>query len=114
MPAARFWNRWLRLPSRLALLLGMGAASAAGAQAAVPGIGERAGHGDAMIRSENGRIYLCEGGSEGPEWPRWTSAAENRSRGGACFWFELPTTPATGRTGGDFVLLEGTSEGRAS
>jgi len=31
MPASRSWKEWLRLPSRLALMLGLGAAAVAGA-----------------------------------------------------------------------------------
>src|SRR5229473_2827886 len=54
-------RRWLRLPSRVALLLGLGALSAAGARTdaaeAQPGVG------DMVIRSDGGRIYLAEDGS---------------------------------------------------
>lgn len=68
-------GRWLRLPSRVALLLGLGALSAAGARAdtgpAQPGAGiaplahgDRASPGDLLIRTEGGRIYLAERGGE--------------------------------------------------
>jgi hypothetical protein len=61
------------LPSRIALLLGIGALSAGGAQANVPDNpdksrattalqGERAGPGGLVVRSEAGRILISEGG----------------------------------------------------
>jgi hypothetical protein len=57
---------WLRLPSRIALLLGMGALSAAGvrpAGAAVPPQPSVApGFGDLLIRAEAGRIYVSQSG----------------------------------------------------
>ena len=67
--------KWLRLPSRIALLLGLGALSAAAARAdtgqAQPGAGiapsaqgNQATLGEALIRTEGGRIYLSEGGGE--------------------------------------------------
>jgi hypothetical protein len=67
--------KWLRLPSRIALLLGLGALSAAGARADTgqgqPGAGiapvargHQARLGEALIRTEGGRIYLSEGGGE--------------------------------------------------
>jgi hypothetical protein len=72
-----FWSvrRWLRLPSRIALLLGLGALSAAAARAdtgldqAGEGIAplahrDQASLGDLVIRTEGGRIYLSEGGGE--------------------------------------------------
>jgi hypothetical protein len=77
--------RWLRLPSRLALLLGLGALSAAGARADIardqPGagiapnphdnpasigpasIGPATG-GQLLIHTEGGRIFLAENGGE--------------------------------------------------
>jgi hypothetical protein len=64
MPASRSWKEWLRLPSRLALTLGLGAAAVAGARADVPGDHERAGQSDVRIRSEGGKIYLSEWGKE--------------------------------------------------
>src|SRR5207302_5224366 len=74
----RLWGRrregamrirgWLRLPSRLALLLGLGALSAAGARADAaepdPGSTRGTGFGDTLIRSEGGRVFLSEGGGE--------------------------------------------------
>jgi hypothetical protein len=61
MPKPLSLPRWLRLPSRVALALGLGALSAPVVQADAP---ERAGLGDTLIRSENGKIYLSEGGRE--------------------------------------------------
>jgi hypothetical protein len=55
-------HRWLRLPSRLALILGLGALSTTGAPAdAQP---NQTASGDALIRSDGGKIYLSEGGRE--------------------------------------------------
>jgi hypothetical protein len=87
-----YWSlrRWLGLPSRLALLLGLGALSAAGARADAaldrPGAGGApiphdnpasvgpasrgpassgpANGGELLIRAEGGRLYLAEGGGE--------------------------------------------------
>ena len=64
MPASRSWKEWLRLPSRLALMLGLGAAAVAGARADAPADYERTGQGDVLIRSEGEKIYLSEGGTE--------------------------------------------------
>jgi hypothetical protein len=64
MPTSRSWIRWLRLPSRLALMLGLGAAAVAGVRADTPGDHERTGPGDVLIRSEGGKIFLSEGGRE--------------------------------------------------
>jgi hypothetical protein len=68
-------RNWLRLPSRIALLLGLGALSAAGARADTG-----AGHGparvpqqsvktfgDLLIWSEGERIYVAEAGKEAQE-----------------------------------------------
>jgi hypothetical protein len=59
-------RRWLRLPSRVALILGMGALTTAGARADAreqdnPNL---ASIGDVHVRSEGGRIFLSEGGRE--------------------------------------------------
>ena len=71
-------RKWLRLPSRIALLLGLGALSATGAEAAVA----EADLGDGLMRvpqqsaksfgelriwSEAGRIYVSEGGKDAQE-----------------------------------------------
>jgi hypothetical protein len=64
MPASRSWKAWLSLPSRLALTLGLGAAAVVGARADAPADHERIGPGDVLIRSEGGKIYLSEGGTE--------------------------------------------------
>ena len=63
MRTPRSLPRWLRLPGRVALVLGLGALSTAGAQAGVPD-SERIGPGDASIRSVDGKIFLSEGGRE--------------------------------------------------
>jgi len=55
-------RRWVRLPSRVALLLGLGALSAAGARA--DAAESRPGVGDMVIRSDGARIYLAEDGSD--------------------------------------------------
>ena len=68
-------RRWLRLPSRIALLLGLGALSAAGARAdtgldrpgagnAPPVQGDQATAGGLLIRTEGDRIYLSEAGGQ--------------------------------------------------
>jgi hypothetical protein len=72
-----FWSvrRWFRLPSRIALLLGLGALSAAAARADTgldqagegitpPAHGGQTSPGNLVIRTEGGRIYLSEGGGE--------------------------------------------------
>ena len=64
MPASRYWKGWLGLPSRVALSLGLGAATVASVRADAPGDHERTGRSDVLIRSEGGRIYLSEGGTE--------------------------------------------------
>jgi hypothetical protein len=79
---------WLCLPSRLALLLGAGALSGTGAQAAAPTdhgkIGLAAmpeptsGSGDMLVWSEGGRIYLSEPGKQTQEL-RLGDTAEARS-----------------------------------
>jgi len=48
----------------MALLLGMGALSTAGAQANSPESRTDASLGDVLIRSEGGKIYLSEGGRD--------------------------------------------------
>jgi hypothetical protein len=69
MNMPRSVGQWLRLPSRIALILGMGALSATGARADAPESGpgatvSPAGRGDVLIRSEGGQIFLSEGGRE--------------------------------------------------
>src|SRR5260370_14110567 len=69
---------WLRLPSRIALLLGLGALSAAGVKVdageAGPGHGPARvpqqsvkTFGDLLIWNEGGRIYVAEAGKEAQE-----------------------------------------------
>jgi hypothetical protein len=55
---------WLRLPGGIAMALGLGALSTAGARTDLAEAHQRAGLGDAMIRSEGGKIFLSEGGRE--------------------------------------------------
>jgi hypothetical protein len=69
MKMPRSVGQWLRLPSRIALILGMGALSTTGAQADAPEIGpgatvSPAGRGDLLIRSVGGKVFLSEGGGE--------------------------------------------------
>ncbi len=64
MSKPRSLPRWLRLPGGVALVLGLGALSAPAAQASAPETRMPAGLGDTLIRSENGKIYLSEGGRE--------------------------------------------------
>jgi len=64
MPASCSWKQWLRLPSRLALMLGLGAAAVASVRADTPGDHQHTGPGDVSIRSAGGKIYLSEGGRE--------------------------------------------------
>jgi hypothetical protein len=58
----RSLHRWLRLPSRIALILGLGALSTTGAPAEAQA--NQTAFDDARIRSDGGRIYLSEGGRE--------------------------------------------------
>jgi hypothetical protein len=55
-------RKWLRLPGRVALILGLGALSTAGAQADTQA--SQPASGDASVRSDGGKIYLSEGGRE--------------------------------------------------
>jgi hypothetical protein len=70
--------KWLRLPSRIAVLLGMGALSTTGAQPAMaePELGNgpmrvpqqsAKTFGEVLIWSEGGRIYLSESGNQAQE-----------------------------------------------
>ena len=62
MAIPRSLHRWLRLPSRIALILGLGALSTAGASADAQA--NQTVSGGALIRSDGGKIYLSEGGRE--------------------------------------------------
>jgi hypothetical protein len=64
MAISRSARRWLRLPGRVALVLGIGALSTAGARADTAEGPPHADRGDTLIRSEGGRIYLYERGRE--------------------------------------------------
>ena len=62
MAKSRSMHRWLRLPSRVALILGLGALSTAGAGADARA--SQMASGDVLLRSDGGKIYLSEGGRE--------------------------------------------------
>ena len=66
MAIPRSVRKWLRVPRRVALLLGLGALSVSGARADLPEASQDSGAtaGDALIRSDGGKIYLSEGGRE--------------------------------------------------
>jgi hypothetical protein len=81
--------RWLRLPSRIALILGMGALSTTAARADAPEQSNPTSFGDRLIRSEGGRIFLSEGGRESelrlsatPERDRLLRLLEERGAAG--------------------------------
>jgi hypothetical protein len=57
-------RRWLRLPGRLALILGMGALTTTSVRADLPEQNELTPSSGALIRSEDGKIYLSENGRE--------------------------------------------------
>jgi hypothetical protein len=67
---------WLRLPSRIAMLLGLGALSVTGAKAGVPHPGldgapipqqSAKAFGDLLIWTDKGRIFVSEGGKPAEE-----------------------------------------------
>ena len=62
MAISRSVRKWLRLPSRVALILGLGALSTAGAGADAQA--SQPASGDVLLRSDGGKIYLSEGGRE--------------------------------------------------
>src|SRR5215472_13195363 len=64
MGIARSLSRRLRLPGRIALILGLGALSTAGARADTPEQGKLTASGDVVVRSEGGRVFLSEGGRD--------------------------------------------------
>ena len=62
-------RKWLRLPSRIALLLGLGTVSVLSARAAAPDVQPKTGatpvpHGGAVIRTDGDEVYLSERGGE--------------------------------------------------
>jgi hypothetical protein len=63
MAIPRIANRWLRLPGRIALILGLGALSTAGDRAD-SAQADGSALGNALVRTEGGKIYLSEGGRE--------------------------------------------------
>jgi len=64
MPTSRSLVRWLRLPSRVALILGLGALPTTGLKADAPEQNNPTSFGNVLIRSEGGKIYLSEGGGK--------------------------------------------------
>ena len=64
MPISGSLRRWLRLPGRAALILGLGAVPTIGARADAPDPSNLGSFGNTSIRSEGGRIYFSEGGQE--------------------------------------------------
>jgi hypothetical protein len=107
---------WLRLPSRIALLLGMGALSVAGAKAATVGEVHPANDGarvpqqsgralaDLMIWQESGRIYVSEAGKPAEEL-RLGNTAEARLLGELLE--QQGATAATPRALNDRIILVG-------
>jgi hypothetical protein len=83
MRGFRKTGKWLRLPSRIGLLAGIGALSAAGARADVP-TAVPASHapdfGELSIRAEAERIYVSEGGQEFREFDLGDTADAHRLR----------------------------------
>jgi hypothetical protein len=84
-------RKWLCLPSRIALLLGVGALSAAGAKAAVAeahlGNGlmrvpqqSAKSFGEVRIWSEDGRVYVSQGGKDVQEVPLGDTAEARHLR----------------------------------
>jgi hypothetical protein len=70
------FSKWLRLPSRVALLLGLGALSAAGAKADAPDLGKERMRvpqhsaktfGELTIWNNDGRVFISESGGEAQE-----------------------------------------------
>jgi hypothetical protein len=59
-----FAHRWFRLPSRIALILGLGALSTTSVGAPTDAQANQTASGDVLIRSDGGKIYLLEGGRE--------------------------------------------------
>jgi hypothetical protein len=82
--------RWLRLPSRVALLIGLGALSTAGARADTDpslstGTGERLvqnehGAGQLRVWDEGGQVYVSEDGGPAQALPLSDSAESRRLR----------------------------------
>ena len=64
MATSRSARRRLGLSGRAALVLGLGALTPAGAQAAAPPQSSETGAADVTVRSEGDRIFLSEGGVE--------------------------------------------------
>jgi hypothetical protein len=88
MAVSRSLHRWLRLPSRIALILGLGALSTAGASADAQA--NQTASGGALIRSDGGKIYLSKGAAR----PSYGSARP-RSATGCCGCLNSADRPAS-------------------
>jgi hypothetical protein len=64
MARPRSLSRWLRLPGRVALILGLGALATGSSRADVRDQRNATVMGKTLIRSDGGRIFLREGGRE--------------------------------------------------
>jgi hypothetical protein len=84
-------RKWLRPPSRIALLLGLGAFSAAGARADTGAVGagdaplpvpqqSAKTFGDLLIWNQGGRIFVAEPGKEAAQLPLGDTAEARRLR----------------------------------
>jgi hypothetical protein len=83
MRGFRAMGKWLRLPGRIGLLVGLGALSAAGARADVSATSpsnHSPGFGGLLIRAETGRLYVSEGGREFRELDLGDTAEARRLR----------------------------------
>jgi hypothetical protein len=97
----------LRLPSRVALILGLGALPTTGLQADAPAQNDLRSFGDILIRSEGGKIYLSEGGGKFQELQLRDSAearflkqlVQSHSRGSAILRLNPTILAGGGGTG---------------
>jgi hypothetical protein len=80
MAISRSSREWMRLPGRLALILGLSALSTAGARADTPEQPQRGAVGDLLIRSEGGKIFLSEGSRDFRELQLRDTAVARRLR----------------------------------
>ena len=106
---------WIRLPSRIALLLGFGALSAAGARASAPEIdfGTTAvpvpqqsgkGFGELLVWVDSGRIYLSQSGRPAQQLPLGDTAEARHLRQ---LLEREGATPASPRVVPDRMILVG-------
>jgi hypothetical protein len=92
MPVPFYARKWFGLPSRIALLLGIGAITAAASGQADATPVDRTGHltrvpqqsvktfGELSVWSDGGRIYLAESGGEARELPLGDTAEARHLR----------------------------------